>query len=173
MQIADCFYLGTITSKYSFRGEILVKIESDNPDLYEQLESVLVELPTGLIPFFIEKIRLHKSALLRIKFEEVDDEQSADALMRKKLYLPLAALPQLEGNQFYYHEIEGFEAWDKDLFLGTVVRVQDQSAQALIEIEKAGQILLVPIHDDLIEKINREVQKIHLILPEGYSELYT
>lgn len=173
MQLEDCFYLGTITSKYSFRGEVLVKIESDQPEIYETLESVFVELPTGLIPFFIDQIRLHKSALLRIKFEDVDDEASANALMRKKLYLPLAALPPLEGKQFYFHEIIGFEVWDSSTFLGRVTQVQDQSAQALIEIEKEGQTLLVPIHDDLIESIDREQQKLSLKLPEGYTELYS
>lgn len=172
MKIEDCFYLGTITSKYSFKGEVLVKIESDQAEIYESLESVFVELSTGLIPFFIDKIRLHKSALLRIKFEDVDDEITANGLLRKKLYLPLAALPPLEGNQFYYHEIIGFEAWNRDQYLGKVFQVQDQSAQALIEIHKGEQKLLVPIHDDLIHKIDRTEQKLILDLADGYTDLY-
>ncbi|MGC6479305.1 MAG: ribosome maturation factor RimM [Flavobacteriaceae bacterium] len=172
MKIEDCFYLGTITSKYSFKGEVLVKIESDQAEIYESLESVFVELSTGLIPFFIDKIRLHKSALLRIKFEDVDDEITANGLLRKKLYLPLEALPPLEGNQFYYHEIMGFEAWNRDQYLGKVFQVQDQSAQALIEIHKEEQKLLVPIHDDLIQKIDRTEQKLILDLADGYTDLY-
>ena len=89
MQKQDCFYLGTIVGKYSFKGELLVKVVSDNPEDYTTLKSIFVGLPTGLVPFFIKKCQLHKSELLRILFEDVTNEQQAEALIKKELYLPL------------------------------------------------------------------------------------
>ena len=118
MQKKDCFYLGKIVKKYSFKGEVLVKLDTDQPDIYNNLDAVFIELKNNLIPFFIERSQLHKSQLLRIKFEDVTTEEDADAIMKSELYLPLNLLPKLEENKFYFHEVIGFTV--KDVNFGKV-----------------------------------------------------
>lgn len=56
-----------------------MKLDTDEPALYENMESVFLALGRNLVPFFIEQSSLHKSDLLRIKFEEVDTEADAEA----------------------------------------------------------------------------------------------
>ncbi|MDC0132220.1 ribosome maturation factor RimM [Flavobacteriaceae bacterium] len=171
MKKESCFYLGTVVGKYSFKGEVLVKIDSDSPQECLTLESIFVELTTGLVPFFIRKCQLHKSSLLRIDFEEVTDEAAADALLKKELYLPLTLLPPLEGNKFYYHEVIGFDIVENDKNLGKIKVIHDQGAQALFEIDRVDTTALIPIHDDFILTVDRITKTITVNLPEGLLDL--
>ena len=162
MQKKDCFFVGKIVKKYSFKGELLVK-----------LESVFVEKHKNLIPFFIDSLSLHKSELLRVKFEEVDSEEDADSLLGSELYLPLDLLPQLSGNTFYYHEIIGFSVNDVNFGpVGTISGVNDSTAQALFEIERDGKQILIPISEEIIKKVDRKAKTIHIQAPEGLIDIY-
>ncbi|WP_172917139.1 ribosome maturation factor RimM [Capnocytophaga canis] len=173
MTLKDCFYIGTIVSKFSFKGEVLVKLDSDDPELYENLESVFIALGNNLVPFFVEKCSLHKTDLLRIKFEDVSSEADADALMKSKLYLPLSFLPKLTGNKFYFHEIIGFTMEDVNYgYVGKIVGVNDITSQALFEVENDGKELLIPMNDEFIEKVDRQHKKIIVKTPEGLIDLY-
>ena len=173
MQKEDCFYLGKIVKKYSFKGELLVKLDTDDPSIYTKMESVFIDKNKNLIPFFIERSSLHKSTLLRVKFEDIDSEEDADKLLKSELYLPLEFLPQLTGNKFYYHEIVGFEAEDLSFGLvGIVKGVNDTTNQAILEIDRNGSEILIPLIDDFIKSVDRAQKKIILEVPEGLIDIY-
>jgi 16S rRNA processing protein RimM len=174
MRKEDCFYLGKIVSKYSFKGELLAKLDTDEPERYENLESVFVLLSgDNLVPFFIDKCRLHRSNLLRIDFEEVKNEAAADGIMGCELYLPLSFLPPLEGNKFYFHEVIGFSIVDSvHGNIGTITGVNDTTAQALFEVEKQGKRLLIPITDAVVTQVDRGKKTIFVTTPEGLVDLY-
>ncbi|MFJ1437831.1 ribosome maturation factor RimM [Capnocytophaga canimorsus] len=173
MDLKDCFFIGTIVSKFSFKGEVLVKLDSDDPQIYENMESVFIALGGKPVPFFIEKCSLHKSDLLRIKFEDVSSEADAEALMKHKLYLPLSFLPKLSGNQFYFHEVIGFTVKDVHYGeVGTIVGVNDTTSQALFEIEREGKQILIPMNDDFLVEVNRKNKTIIVQTPEGLIDLY-
>lgn len=173
MRKEECFYLGKIAKKFSFKGEVLAFLDTDEPEIYENLESVFVELNKTLVPFFIIKSHIHKSKFLRIKFEDFTSEEDADAIMNCHLYLPLSFLPKLEGTKFYYHEVEGFEVEDVRLGnIGILQRINDSNAQPLFEIQKGKIEILVPLIDDFIISIDRVNKKLVLKTPEGLVDLY-
>ncbi|MFL0353490.1 ribosome maturation factor RimM [Xanthomarina sp. GH4-25] len=173
MKKEDCFYLGKIVSKYSFKGELLIKLDTDEPDLYENLDAMFVDLRNNLVPFFIESSQLHKSDLLRVRFEDVDTEADADALMKCDIYLPLEFLPKLEGNKFYFHEVIGFKVEDINYgSVGDIVSINDSTAQALFEIEKDGVEILIPMNDEFIDKIDRPNKTVFVKTPVGLIDLY-
>ncbi len=173
MKKEDCFYLGKIVTKYSFKGELLIKLDTDQPELYEALDAVFIDVRNTLIPFFIETSQLHKSDLLRVQFEDVNTEADADALIKCEVYLPLEFLPKLEGDKFYFHEVIGFAVEDVNYGkVGILVGINDTTAQALFEIEHEGKQILIPMNDAFIDKVDKKNKIIIVKTPEGLIDLY-
>ncbi len=173
MRKEDCFYLGKIAKKFSFKGEVLIYLDTDEPELYENMESVFVDFNKNLVPFFIENSSLHKNDFLRVRFEDVDSEEEADKLIGLEVYLPLSMLPKLEGNKFYFHEVIGFEIEDKRLgVFGKIISINDSSAQPLFEVVNGSVEILVPMIDQFLVKIDRVNKKVIMDLPEGLVEMY-
>ncbi len=173
MRKEDCFYLGKIAKKFSFKGEVLIYLDTDEPELYDNLESVFVELNKNLVPFFIENSSPHKNDFLRVSFEEVNSEQDADAILNKEVYLPLSTLPKLSGNKFYFHEVIGFEIEDLQIgVFGKIQSINDSSAQPLFEVLNGNIEILVPMIDQFLIKIDRDNKKVVMDLPIGLVEMY-
>lgn len=168
-----CFYLGIIARKHSYKGEIVIVIDSDEPELYANIDAIFVEYNNKLIPFFVEEIKLQKGNQLRIKFEDVDTEEDADAILKRATYLPLTLLPKLEGDKFYYHEIIGFTIEDVNYgVIGEITSVNDSTAQTLFVIKNEKSEVLIPLIDEFLKKVDRENRKIIVETPEGLIQMY-
>ncbi len=173
MQKKDCFYLGKVARKYSFKGEVVIVLDTDEPELYGNMDAVFIETHKQFLPFFIERSLLQKGNQLRVKFEGIDSEQEANTIIKADVYLPLEFLPKLEGTKFYYHEVIGFTVIDSQHGnIGEITGVNDQSAQPLFEIRKGSIELLIPIIDEFLKKIDRKNKTITVETPTGLIDLY-
>lgn len=172
MDVDSCYLLGQIIRVYGIRGEVVAYLDVDFPENYTKMESVFVDTKQGLVPFFIESIRIRNNRAT-IKFEGINTIEEAEKVKKQKLYLPLDQLPELDGNRFYYHDIIGYSVRDKKLGnIGKVINVYESGAQELIVIEYRGKEILCPIQDDLIREVNKKDRIILVDLPEGLVDIF-
>jgi len=172
MRKEDCYYLGKITRRHGLAGNVILKLDTDQPELYNKLESIFVEINGLLVPFFIEKSSWSKLDALNLAFKN-SSEALVDQSLNKDVYLPLSSLPKLTGNQFYYHEIIGFEIIDQDgNNCGVIRSVNDQTAQNYFVTNLDGKEVVVPIIKDWILEVDREERIIKMNLPEGLIDVF-
>jgi 16S rRNA processing protein RimM len=108
-----------------------------------------------------------------VKFKGIDDERSAQRLLKKNIYLPDTVLPELGNTSFYDHEVVGYAVHDVSFgSIGILVEVLDHSANPLLQIDKDGIEVLVPIFDGLIVEVKRKEKILLIKAPEGLIELY-
>ncbi len=172
MLAEDCYQLGHISRLHGYKGELIAVFDTDRAEDYYELESIFLDLKGELVPFFIEEMARNPKGHFIIRLEDVDPEEAV-SLVGRKIYLPQEILPELEGKQFYYHEIIGFTALDENLGpIGIIEHVIDQTAQPIFLIEKDGKEILIPAVDEIIQEIDRINKVIKLQCPDGLVELY-
>jgi 16S rRNA processing protein RimM len=94
-------------------------------------------------------------------------------LIKKKAYLPLEILPELDQTSFYDHEVIGFSVFDAQKgAIGIVEDVIDMTANPLLQVNFNGTEILIPIFEGLIEKVVRKKKELYIKAPEGLIDLY-
>ena len=173
MDKQDFYYLGKITRLFGYKGELIFFFDVDDITEYQGLDAVFIDVNGALVPYIIKSIKLHKGSTAIVRLEDVDDVESANRMLNMDLYLPLSTLPELEGNNFYYHEIIGYEVFDTtEGRVGVVASVNDQTAQALLVINDGDREILFPVVDDLIDRLDRKKKELYVRFPEGLLDLY-
>lgn len=176
MNLKDCYNLGYIAKTIGKEGELILKLDVDDPSNYIKLESVLIQMNKNeevLVPFFVQKATLRNDNNLRISIEGIKTELEAKNMVGKKVFLPLNFLPPLSGNKFYFHEVIGFKLID-DTFgeLSPIEDIFDLPNQAVFKITYKEKEVLIPINEHSILKVDRNNKEIFVSTPEGLIELY-
>ena len=173
MQVDDCYQLGYVIKPHGLNGELQILLDVDSPEEYSQLESVFVLQGQQLVPFFIESIAVRGNKAI-VAMEEIESVDDAKALKGSKLFLPLAALPELPDDEYYYHDLVGFVLRQSEgEIIGEIQSVLDAGAQDLLQVKHTtGKEVLVPLTDELIVKVDKAGKMLVMNLPEGLIEVY-
>ena len=167
------YYLGKVTRKFSFKGELIVFLDTDTPSHYYGLKKIFLKVDNSYIPYFISKISKYKNNSVRVKFEDVKNESEAMELINYEIFLPMEELPKLEGKKFYYHEVIGFKVIDINHGeIGEITHINDQTPQYLFVVKSSGKEILIPINDDFILDLDRINKIVNLKIPEGLLKIY-
>ncbi|MAI92731.1 MAG: 16S rRNA processing protein RimM [Flavobacteriaceae bacterium] len=173
MNQSKFFYLGKITRKFSFKGELIIFLDTDSPLTYYDLKKVYVKEDDSYLPYFISEISKYKNNSVRVKFEDIENESMASNLINKEIFLPINELPKLDGKRFYYHEVNGFQVEDiTHGKIGEIEYINDQTPQHLFVINSNDKEVLIPINDDFILELDRINKTIKMDLPEGLLKIY-
>lgn len=168
----DCFYLGRVSKTHGIKGEVTLKLDVDDPSDYLDMKYFLLEINKVLTPFFVEKI-VSSGDKFFVTIQDIRSIEAASALTGKEVYLPLEMLPKLSGKQFYYHEVKGFVVVDEEKGeLGPIHDVIEYPTQAILQVYKDKKEILIPILDQVIQKVDRKTKRLYIKAPEGLVDMY-
>lgn len=171
MGFDECYQLGNVVKAHGLRGEVSIRLDTDQPEAYEGMESVFIDMDGKLVPFFVESMVVRNDRAITA-FEGVEHVDEAKLLVGKKLYLPLSFLPSLPDGKYYYHDLVGCELFDEGQLIGKVQEVYEMPTNFLMSVINNGTEVLVPIEDEILVKVDIGAKRIDALLPEGLLDIY-
>lgn len=169
---AGFFTLGYISKTKGLKGAVHLKIEAGQPAEYEQTESVFLEIRGTPVPFFVLSFRLQpdlKTAVLLL--EDVDTVEKARELAGKRVLLPVSVRKNPEPEPF--EEFLGYRVIDRTAGeLGQVTRIEQYPGHTVAVLGEGTGAIMIPLHEGLIERIDKQKQELFVNLPEGLVEIY-
>ena len=176
MTLDETYLLGYILKTHGLRGHVVAHFDVDDPAAYLKLKTVYLALAgasTKLVAHAVEKVQPQPGARVLLKLRGIDRIEEAEPLRGSQLYLPLAELPALEDDQFYFHDVIGFTVVDFILgALGTVENFYALPQQDMLAMRYQGQEVLIPVVDELVSHANHTEKEIYVNLPDGLLDVY-
>jgi len=166
--MSDFTVVGRLFKPHGVKGELKGDIE--NEYLEDVLSKGLVYVQEGNneIPYFIESIRSQNPFL--IKLETIDNKEDAVRVAHREVKVMTNTLSKIivEVSDLEYHYLVGYTMIDADHGeIGVISKLEEYPQQEMAFVEKAEQEFLIPLHTQVIERIDKEARKIYMDLPDG------
>lgn len=158
--------VGVVTGAHGVRGAVRIKSFTANPEdvaAYGPLED-----ETGGRRFSLRLVGEAKGVLIG-RLSGVSDRDRAETLRGLRLYLPRAALPPTEVDEFYHADLIGLHAALADgTPLGQVKAVHDFGAGDTLEIERPdAPPVMVPFTRAVVPVVDLEGGRLVIDPPPG------
>ena len=163
--------IGTIISKHGFNGSLILKVFDKDSDNLSKLNFLFIEINEKYIPFKLDSINNFKNRSCKIKFNEVNDDIYANQLISKSVFVKSDDYPDIKKEISVYSEIINFSAFNNEEKIGEIININENLPQPVFEINYKSKIVMVPIHKDLIIKIDKENKNIFLRIPDGLLDI--
>lgn len=160
--------IGQVIGVHGLRGELKVKILTEDPTRFRLLKRVLIGLEgEEPQPRRLEGHRLHQGQAL-LKLEGCDDRETGQALRGHFVLIPLAeAIPLGEG-EYWEHQIVGLAVWSEaGELLGEVVEILYTGANDVYVVRNPDGEILIPAIAGVIREVDLEGGRLLVQLPEG------
>ena len=163
--------IGTVVSKHGYKGSIKVSLLLSNIKAFQDIDFIFLDIDRCLIPFKVDRINSSSDNSIILKLQELNSDEDASEVILKNVYLDKKNSKFIDEESFFYNELLNFIVFKDSKKIGKIVNINDKLPQPVFEILINDKKFMVPIHDDFIQKIDKEKKSIHIVIPDGLLEI--
>ena len=162
------FTIGKIVNTQGLKGEVRIVPTTDNKDLFQSLDKLLIEKNSSQVTLLIEKVRFHKQFVI-MKFKGIDDINEAEKYKDSVIKILENELVPLDENEYFVRDLYDLEVYTlENEFLCVLKDIILTGANDVYVIKKEGENdLLIPAIKQCIKKVDIENKTMLVELLEG------
>lgn len=163
----EVFKIGVINKPHGVKGEVSFSFTDDIFDRVEDCDYLILMMDGILVPFFWEEYRFKSDNVALVKFEGIDTAERAKMFTNVEVYFPKKYMDE-QDEITSWNFFVGFQVNDvRHGALGEIVDVDDATMNVLFVIEKEGEELLLPAHEEFILDLDKKNRALTVEIPEG------
>ncbi len=170
--------LGYFSKLHGYKGELTAVFDTTNQRDYLKLPTMFVEVKGVLVPYIAQLIEFKTNTSVKVKLDGVDTEEAAKALVKCSIYIQPEYISETDGDRLSLRAISGYKVMDEKLgLIGTVSHIEEHPVNPLLVItstitEKGQKEILLPLHADFFQKVDRRKKQVNISAPDGLIEFY-
>ncbi len=166
----EFFLVARIIKLNAEDGSLKVRLITDFPENFRKQKFFFAEFQREYKKLFIEKIVLTKNGCV-VKFKDFNDNEKAELLIGKELFIENAQLAKLKEFQFYEHDLIGSAVLLNETSIGTIKEIMRMPANDVIAIETTdGKELLIPFIKNIFLSFDVETKVLRIGTDENFFE---
>jgi len=171
--MSELVCIAAIIGAFGVKGDVKIKTFTEDPVNCVAYGPLLDE--AGHVVLTPHSHRVMKDFIV-IKAPEVQSREAAEALKSTKLFVPRAALPEPEEDDFYYSDLIGLDVKSSDgKRVGTVTAIHEFGAGDMIEItphkdkktKKRAASFFHPFTKQATPKVDIKAGRIIIVIEEA------
>ena len=164
----DLLRVGVITSPHGIRGEVNIFPTTDEPDMFEEWEALVLRTPKGDREVHITGVKYFKNMII-LGLREIADRNMAETLRQAELFIHRSQARECGEYEDFVVDLIGMKVVleDGSLF-GECTDVLETGANDVYEVRTAkGETVLLPAIRSCIIRTDKETNTMTVSIPEG------
>src|SRR5690349_5527827 len=166
------FNIGKLVATFGVKGELILKHSLGKKTSLPGLETIFIEEKKDeLLPWFIEATRIKSETEIYIKLEGLNAKEPAQRLVQRPIWLTADDFHKFAARSAPI-SLLGYHVLHQGEDLGEILEVIEQPHQLLCRIELNGKEVLLPVHTETLQKVDKNKKQVILDLPEGLLDIF-
>ena len=170
--MANYFKIGKFVAVHGLKGELLLKHELGKKTSLKGLQAIFIEeQKNSFLPLFIESAKIKNEEEVYIKLEGINTREAAIRLGKKEIWVPGTDFKKFASRTAPV-SLLGYTVINNNESLGEILELIEQPHQLLCRLDIKGKEVLIPLHEESLQKINHKKKEVLVNLPDGLLEIY-
>jgi 16S rRNA processing protein RimM len=170
--MSQYFKIGKLAASHGLHGDLILQHSLGKKTALKGLEAIFIENgEDSFLPYFIQSAKIKSDEEVYLKLEGIETMETARKLTPKEVWITAGDFKKFAAKSSPISML-GFSIINEGKDLGEIIEVIEQPHQVLCSILINGKEALIPIHAEILKKIDNKNKKVFVTLPDGLLEIY-